>query len=108
MLVLLLVLVLVGARVVVFGVVVSVVGFLGGSCGPWDSPAPTMAMPETATEEKRKVVMPPRTGEGMETRAAAVLAKMPAMMRKMLGRGLAVCLGFWSMILGESCLGPKV
>jgi hypothetical protein len=36
-----------------------------------------MAVPDTETEVKRKVVMPPRTGAGMETRAEANLVKMP-------------------------------
>ena len=35
-----------------------------------------MRMPETVTAEKRKVVMPPRTAEGMATSAAANLAKI--------------------------------
>jgi len=34
-------------------------------------------IPETATAEKRKVVIPPRTEAGIETRAAANLEKMP-------------------------------
>jgi hypothetical protein len=42
----------------------------------------TMAIPETATAQKRKVVMPPRTEEGMATRAALNLAKSPIMIRK--------------------------
>ena len=41
-----------------------------------------MRTPEMATEEKRKVVIPPRTELGMATRAAANLAKMPIMTRK--------------------------
>lgn len=36
-----------------------------------------MRIPDATTEAKRKVVMPPRTAEGMATRAAANLAKMP-------------------------------
>jgi hypothetical protein len=47
-----------------------------------------MAVPETETEVKRKVVMPPRTGEGMETRAAANLVKIPERRRIMLVGGL--------------------
>ena len=34
-------------------------------------------IPEIATAAKRKVVMPPSTGLGMATRAAANLEKMP-------------------------------
>ena len=37
-------------------------------------------IPETATAEKRKVVMPPRTAPGIETRAAANLEKIPIRM----------------------------
>jgi len=39
-------------------------------------------IPETATELKRKVVRPPRTGFGMATKAAANFEKMPIMIRK--------------------------
>ena len=41
-----------------------------------------MRRPETATDAKRKVVMPPRTESGIEVRAAANLEKMPMMSRK--------------------------
>ena len=41
-----------------------------------------MRIPETATELKRKVVRPPRTGLGIATSAAANLEKTPMMMRK--------------------------
>jgi hypothetical protein len=34
-------------------------------------------IPETATAANRKVVMPPKTAEGIETRAAANFEKMP-------------------------------
>jgi hypothetical protein len=44
----------------------------------------TIARPLTATEAKRKVVMPPRTAAGMATMAAANLAKIPATSRKKL------------------------
>src|SRR3569833_532639 len=48
------------------------------------TPRVMMAIPETATEQKRNVVMPPMTELGMATRAAANLAKTPMMMRNML------------------------
>lgn len=38
-----------------------------------------MRIPDVATEANRNVVMPPSTDEGMETRAAANLLKMPMM-----------------------------
>ena len=38
--------------------------------------------PETVTELNRKVVKPPRTGLGIEIRAAANLEKTPIMKRK--------------------------
>lgn len=41
------------------------------------TPAEMMRTPETATEPKRNVVMPPRTGDGIETSAAANLERMP-------------------------------
>lgn len=44
----------------------------------------TIARPLTATEPKRKVVMPPRTAAGIATIAAANFAKMPATRRKKL------------------------
>ena len=37
-------------------------------------------IPDTATALKRKVVIPPRTADGIATRAAANLAKIPMMM----------------------------
>lgn len=43
-----------------------------------------MARPLTKTEEKRNVVMPPITGSGIATMAAANLAKMPAIIKKRL------------------------
>lgn len=42
----------------------------------------TIAIPETATAQKRKVVIPPSTLDGMDTRAAENLAKRPMIMRK--------------------------
>jgi hypothetical protein len=36
-------------------------------------------IPETATAEKRNVVIPPRIGDGIETSAAANLANKPMM-----------------------------
>jgi hypothetical protein len=36
-----------------------------------------MRIPDTVTLEKRKVVMPPSTAEGIATRAAANLANTP-------------------------------
>jgi hypothetical protein len=44
----------------------------------------TIARPLTATEAKRKVVIPPRTAAGIATMAAANLAKIPATRRKKL------------------------
>jgi hypothetical protein len=44
----------------------------------------TIARPLTATEPKRKVVMPPKTAEGIATIAAANFAKIPAIRRKKL------------------------
>jgi len=41
-------------------------------------------MPDTATAVKRKVVMPPRTGEGIAVRAEANFVKIPARIRKRL------------------------
>lgn len=41
-----------------------------------------MRRPETATEEKRKVVIPPNTDAGMDVRAAANLEKIPMTRRK--------------------------
>jgi len=42
----------------------------------------TIAIPETATAQNRKVVIPPKTGAGMATRAAENFAKRPMTMRK--------------------------
>ena len=42
----------------------------------------TMRIPETATDEKRNVVIPPKTELGIATSAAANLAKTPIIMRK--------------------------
>lgn len=39
-------------------------------------------MPETATAVKRKVVIPPRTEDGIATKTAANLEKRPIMKRK--------------------------
>lgn len=39
-----------------------------------------MRTPETATAENRKVVIPPNTADGIETIAAANLAKTPITM----------------------------
>jgi hypothetical protein len=38
-------------------------------------------IPEIATEAKRKVVMPPKTAEGIEVKAAANLENNPMMIR---------------------------
>lgn len=43
-----------------------------------------MAIPDTATAQNKNVVMPPRTAEGMATRAAANFAKTPMMIKNML------------------------
>jgi hypothetical protein len=45
-----------------------------------------IARPLTATEVNGKVVIPPRTAEGMAVMAAANLEKIPAAMRKRLYR----------------------
>jgi hypothetical protein len=44
----------------------------------------TMAIPDTATAQKRNVVIPPRTEAGIETIAAENLAKTPMIMRNAL------------------------
>jgi len=41
-----------------------------------------MRIPETATEPNRKVVIPPRTEDGMATSAAANFENTPIMIRK--------------------------
>jgi len=41
-----------------------------------------MRIPETATAEKRKVVIPPRTGDGMATIAAANFENTPMTIKK--------------------------
>ena len=45
-----------------------------------------MARPLTRTEEKRKVVIPPKISSGIETIAAAILDKIPTIKRKRLQR----------------------
>lgn len=42
-----------------------------------------IAIPLTATAQKRKVVIPPKTGPGIATREAANLAKMPMIIKNM-------------------------
>lgn len=48
------------------------------------APRAMMAMPETATDVKRNVVIPPRTDAGIATRDAANLVRIPPSIRNML------------------------
>jgi hypothetical protein len=43
-----------------------------------------LTIPDTATAQNKKVVIPPRTEAGIETIAAENLAKTPMMMRNIL------------------------